>query len=373
MPSDELKAVLDYIQQERGVNRAELVDAVKSALSTASKKTIKDLVEPRIEIDEETFDIKVFSQVTVVESVKGPNQITIEDALAFKKDAQVNDLIEVETTPEDFGRISAQTAKHVIIQKIREAEKGVVLKEYQDKKGEIVSGVIRRREGNLVFVDLGKTEALLPPREQCPHENYPDNARIRAYVVDVRNGVRGPEVILSRTHPALVQKLFELEVPEISEGVVVIKAVAREPGFRTKIAVASNNDKVDSVGACVGMRGERIKNIVHDLSGEKIDVIRWDSDPAKFIQNALSPAKIKTMDLHPDENKVEITVDQDQLSLAIGKKGQNARLCSRLTGWRIDINKDLGDLLKKNENITKQSPSITPVIDSNESEDIVKE
>ncbi len=338
----DLKDIFEYIEKEKKIDRNVLIQAIESSLLLAARKSFKHLVDPRVTVNASNLDIKVWSSFKVVDHPPQQGEILISKVKMTNPNAAIGEVIEIESTPEDFGRIAAQTAKHIIIQKIREAEKDTLLQEYKSKKGDIVNGIIRRIESSdLIIIDLGNAEGVLPKREQSPNEIYTVNARIKVYVVDIITHARRNEIILSRTHPGLVQKLFELEVPEISDGIVVIKAIAREPGFRSKIAVHSLNDKVDSVGACVGMRGDRIKNIVHDLGGEKIDVVTWDPNPEIFIKNALSPAKLKKVILVPAERKVDVIVDPDQLSLTIGKKGQNARLCSKLTGWKIDINKEL--------------------------------
>ncbi len=341
----DLIAVLDHMEREKGIPREVLIEAIQSSLLSASKKSIGPARELEVTIDPKTGDIKAFSKLLVVERVSDPyGEITLDDARKLAPAAKIGDEVTKEVTPKNFGRIAAQTAKQVVIQKIREAEKNVVFGEYQGRIGEIVSGVIRHYDKQNVVIDLGRTEGVMPPREQCHHEEYRLGARIRTYILDVRERTKGPEVVLSRTHPNFVRRLFELEVPEIDEGVVEIKGIAREPGYRTKIAVCAVDDKVDSVGACVGLRGNRVKSVVRELNGEKIDVIRWDEDQVTYITNALSPAKLKMVTIN-DKGECEVIVDEDQLSLAIGKKGQNVRLSSRLTGWKIDIFRE-GEVLK---------------------------
>jgi N utilization substance protein A len=243
----------------------------------------------------------------------------------------------VEVTPHDFGRIAAQTAKQVIIQRLREAERTIVFDEFKDRVGTLVNAVIRRHTYGAIIVDLGRAEAILPAREQSSGERYPPSSRMSLYVTEIKDGVKGPEIIVSRTHPGLVERLFELEIPEIIDGIVQIKGIAREAGHRTKIAVHSTDEKVDPVGACVGLRGARVKNIVRELNGEKIDIIKWSEDVPTYVQNALSPAKLKKVEVNESDNSVTVIVSEDQLSLAIGKKGQNARLTGKLVGWRVDI------------------------------------
>jgi len=307
--SEELLAILEQIERERGIKREVLVAAVESAILSAARKVIdlKPDEQLRVELDLKTGKI-----------------------MAFKNEEEINSV--------EFGRIAAATARQVIIQKLREAEKEVVFSDFQSRVGEIVSGVVYRFErGNIIVDLLGKAEGMLFKREQSPHEEYKQGQRIRAYVVEVRKEPKGPQIILSRTHPNLVKKLFELEVPEIYDGIVEIKSIARQPGERTKIAVWSKNEKVDSLGACVGMRGNRVRNIVNELQGERIDIVRYSDDIREYITNALSPAKISEIRLDKENKKAEVIVDDDQLSLAIGKHGQNVRLASKLIGWELDI------------------------------------
>ncbi len=307
--SQELLAIIEQIERERGIKKEVLIEAVESALLSASKKAVdlKPDEEMKVEIDRNTGKIKAFRNKEEITSI-------------------------------DFGRIAASTARQVIIQKIREAEKEVVFAEFQDKIGEIVSGTVYRFEkGNIVVDLLGKAEGVILRREQSPREEFKQGQRIRAYLLEVKKDTKGPQIILSRTHPHLVKKLFELEVPEIYEGIVEIKSIARQPGERTKIAVWSKNEKVDSVGACVGMRGNRVRNIVDELQGEKIDIVRFNDDIREYIKAALSPAEVSEIKLNKDNLRAEVIVADDQLSLTIGKHGQNVRLASRLIGWDLDI------------------------------------
>lgn len=307
--SQELLAILEQMEREKGIKKEVLIEAVESALLSAARKVIdvKPDEELRVELDRNSGKIH-----------------------AFKNNEEITSM--------DFGRIAASTARQVIIQKIREAEKEVVFGEFQGKLGEIVSGTVYRFEkGNIIVDLLGKTEGLMPKREQSPTEEFRQGQRIRAMVLDVKREVKGPQIILSRSHPNFVKKLFELEVPEIYDGIVEIRAIAREAGERTKISVISKNDKVDSVGACVGMRGNRVRNIVNEISNERIDIVRFSDDTKEYIKAALSPAKISEIKLDKEKQKAEVIVDNDQLSLAIGKHGQNVRLASRLVGWELDI------------------------------------
>ena len=343
--ASELQQVFEFIERERGIDRETLLNAVETALLKASKKAVSPARELRIAIDRKTFEIRAFARVQVVENVREPHdQITLPAAKRIRADAKLGDFFEIEVTPKNFGRIAAQTAKQTILQEIRNAEKAKVYKEYKDRPGDIVSGTVRGFERSDVLVDLGRAEAVMPSRERVPTEEYQIGDRIRALLLSVEERPGGPELILSRSAPEFVRKLFALEVAEINDNTVEIKAIAREPGYRTKLAVFSNDQKVDPVGACVGMRGLRVKNIVRELSGEKIDIVRWNEDIKTFVTNALSPAKLLRLSVDEETGTVNVVVASDQLSLAIGKKGQNARLTSKLTGWRIDITKDEGDI-----------------------------
>ncbi len=337
----EFIAMLDYLERERGIKREILLEAVSTALLSASKKSVGAARDLRIDIDPRTGDIRALANLVVVDDVNNPqDEIALTKARRIKPDAKVGDTVEMEVTPRNFGRIAAQTAKQAMMQRIRQVEKEMIYEEFKDRAGEIVSGTVRRFDRSDVILDLGKFEAVMPQRERVVVEDYNVGDRLRAYVVAVENGLRGPEIIVSRSHPNFVRRLFELEVSEIADGTVEIRGIAREAGYRTKIAVWSANDKVDPVGACVGMRGSRVKNIVRELNNEKVDIIRWSSDPKEFVLEALKPAKVKHLTFDPEKKSAQISVDEDQLSLAIGKKGQNARLTSRLTGWEINIDKD---------------------------------
>ena len=337
----EFIAMLDYLERERGIKRDILIEAVSNALLSASKKSVGASRDLHIAIDPKTGEIKALANLLVAEKVTNPqDEISLDKARKIKPDAQVGEAVEVEVTPKNFGRIAAQTAKQAMMQRIRQVEKEMIYEEFKDRAGEIVSGTVRRFDRSDVILDLGKFEAVMPHRERVVVEDYNVGDRLRAYVVAVENGVRGPEIIISRSHPNFVRRLFELEVSEIADGTVEIRGIAREAGYRTKIAVFSDNAKVDPVGACVGMRGSRVKNIVRELNNEKVDIIRWSSDPKEFVLEALKPAKVKNLVFDVEKKSATISVDEDQLSLAIGKKGQNARLTSRLTGWEINIEKE---------------------------------
>ncbi len=334
----DLLAVFEFWEREKGISRDILVAAVQEALLSAAKKAIGPARELRCEIDQKSGDIRAFAKLVVSDKVQSKHdQISVFDARRIKADAQMGDELEVEVTPAGFGRIASQYAKQALMQHIRRAEKQLIFTEFKDRVGDIISGTVRRFERSDVTVDLGKYEALLPNRERVPTEEYQIGERIRCFVKAVDNGPHGPEIILSRADPQFVIKLFQLEVSEINDGTIEIKGIAREPGFRTKLAVYTRDEKVDPVGACVGLRGQRVKNIVRELNNEKVDIIRWDPNVKFFMINALAPAKLKTFELDEARKRAKIIVSEDQLSLAIGKRGQNARLTAKLTGWQVDI------------------------------------
>lgn len=331
-------AVLEFWEREKGISKATLIAAVEESLVAAAKKAIGPAREIRCSIDPKSGDIKAFAKLVVSEKVLSKNdQISVFDARRIKPDAVLGDEVEVEVTPANFGRIASQYAKQTLMQNMRRAEKAMIFDEFKDRVGDIVSGTVRRFERSDVYVDLGKYEALMPNRERVPTEEYQVGERLRCWVKAVEVGPHGPEIILSRADPQFVIKLFQLEVSEIADGTIEIKGIAREPGFRTKLAVYTRDEKVDPVGACVGLRGQRVKNIVRELNNEKVDIIRWDPNVRNFITNALNPAKLKTFEINEASKRVKVLVSEDQLSLAIGKRGQNARLTSKLTGWQVDI------------------------------------
>jgi N utilization substance protein A len=331
-------AILEYWEKEKGISRDVLTSAVQEALLTAAKKAVGPARELRVAIEPKTGDIRAYAQLVVSDKVISKHdQISVFDARRLKADAQLGDELEIEVTPTGFGRIAAQYAKQALMQQIRRAEKALIFTEFKDRVGDIISGTVRRFDRSDVIVDLGKYEALLPNRERVPTEEYQVGERIRCYVKAVEQGPHGPEIILSRADPRFVIKLFQLEVSEINDSTIEIKGIAREPGFRTKLAVWTRDEKVDPVGACVGLRGQRVKNIVRELNNEKVDIIRWDPNIRHFITNALAPAKLKNFEIDEPNRRVRIITSEDQLSLAIGKRGQNARLTSKLTGWQVDI------------------------------------
>lgn len=336
--SAELMYALDQLEREKGINKEVLIEAIEAALISAYKRNFNSTQNVKISFDTESGDVRVYALKKVTENPTNDLlEISLEEALKVSKKLALEDIAEIEVTPRKFGRIAAQTAKQVVVQRIREAERGIIFDEYYNKESDIVTGIIQRNERKNIIIDLGKTEAVLPPTEQTPGEEYRFNYRIKTYIIEVKKTTKGPQITLSRTHPGLVKRLFELEVPEIHDGVVEIKSIAREPGSRTKIAVLSKDDNVDSVGACVGQKGNRVQAIVDELRGEKIDIIKWSNDPEEFISSSLSPAKVIRVDINEGEKSARVTVPDYQLSLAIGKEGQNARLAAKLTGWKIDI------------------------------------
>ncbi len=329
---------LNAIEKERGINKEILIDAVENALISAYRRNFGTSNNVRAEVDRDTGEIQLFASKSVVEAVENPHsEISLENARKINTLYEVGDVLEEEVKPKNFGRIAAQTAKQVVVQRIREAERGVIYDEYVEKENEVLTAIVQRVEKSGAYVELGKTDGLLAPNEMIPGESFESNDRIKVYVLEVRKTNKGPQVLVSRTHPGLVKRLFELEVPEIQSGIVQIRSIAREAGFRTKVAVSSNDAQVDPVGACVGQRGIRVERIVSELHNEKIDIIEWDSDSAVYIAKALSPAKVLMVYINEAEKAAKVIVPDNQLSLAIGKEGQNARLAAKLTGWKIDI------------------------------------
>ncbi len=331
--------VLMEICDEKGISPDVLTEALEAALVAAYRKNFNSSQNVKVEMDKEKGTVKVYAQKTVAETVEDEReQISLEDARKIDGAYDVGDIVNIEVTPKNFGRISAMTAKQVVTQRIREAERGIIYSEYTEKTNDIISGRVERVERGAVFIDIGKIEAILPEKEQPPGETYMVGEMIRCYVSDVRTGARGTQIIVSRTHPGLVRKLFEYEVPEIGAGIVEIKSIAREAGSRTKIAVYSNDPDVDAQGSCIGPRGIRVQNIGEELRDEKIDIVKWSEDPAEYIAASLSPSKVIRTEIDEEEKRATVTVPEHQLSLAIGKSGQNVRLAARLTGWKIDIN-----------------------------------
>lgn len=354
MKSDFYTAIAQ-IAAERNIPREAVISSVEHALRTVYKKMAGTEEEVQVDLDPGTGSIRIFVIKRVVEEVEDPEtEISVEDARTTHPDAVVGDIVRYDRTPKNFGRIAAQTAKQVVLQRIRDYERDSVYAEYIDRVGEVLNGIVQRADPKAVIVDLGKAEAVMPAREQVPTERYRVGQRLKVYLVEVNKEARGPQLIVSRTHANLIKRLFELEVPEIYSGAVEIMAVAREPGLRSKVAVAARQEKVDPVGSCVGVRGVRIQNIVNELYGEKIDVIEWSPDIPTFIANALSPAKPISVQLSEADKVARVIVPTDQMSLAIGKDGQNARLAYKLTGWRIDI-KDPEALRGDDDDILRQA------------------
>ncbi len=343
----------EELEREKGISKDVVIESLKDAMVTAYKKHIKMKEVPNVEaiFDEQSGEIGVFRAKLVVEKVEDPDlEMSLKEAKEYAGDeAELGDEIQIDVTPENFGRIAAQSAKQVITQRIREAERKLVLDEFMDKKGSLTTGIIQRVENRNVIVNIGKTDAIMPQKEQIPGEYYKPGNRIRVFVLNVKETSRLPQVIVSHAHPEIVRELFELEVPEIEDGIVEIKSIAREAGYRTKIAVASNDPEVDSVGACIGPRGSRIQTIISELRNEKIDIVRYSDDPVEYIVNALSPARIISVDIIEDSKEAFVIVPDDQLSLAIGREGQNVRLAHKLTNWKIDIkSKTQADAMEKN-------------------------
>ncbi len=341
--TSELLAVFEYYEKEKGISRDKMIEALSSAILTASKKSIGPARELRIDIDPIKGGIKAKAKLMVVETVTAPfDELTLATARKIKKTAEIGDEIEVDVTPKDMGRIAAQTARQAMMQRIRQEEKLLVYEEFKDRAGEIVNGTVRRFEKSDVIMDLGKFEGIMTKKERVATEDYNIGDRIRVYVVAVENGVRGPEIILSRSHPNFVKRLFESEVSEIADRTVEIRAIAREAGYRTKIAVWSADSKVDPVGACVGMRGARVKNIVRELNNEKVDIIKWSDNPKEFLKDALKPATVADdkIIVDPVNKRIFAKVREDELSKAIGRHGQNVRLTNRLMGWDVQVERD---------------------------------
>ncbi|MEX2580406.1 MAG: transcription termination factor NusA [Verrucomicrobiales bacterium] len=339
--TNELLALFEYYEKEKGIKRETMVEALETALLSASRKSIGPARNLRIHIDPEKGTIRAFASLLVKDRVENPyDEIDIYTARRLKPGVDVDEEVEVDITPANFGRIAAQTAKQTMMQRLRQAEKEMIYDEFKDRAGDIVSGTVRRFERGDVYVDLGKFEGVMHQRERVSTEEYNVGDRVRAYVVAVENGPRGPEIILSRSHPNFVRRLFESEVSEIADHTVEIRSLAREAGYRTKVAVYSADSKVDPVGACVGLRGARVKNIVRELNNEKVDIIRWNDDIKAFVQEALKPAEIKSITLDEENKSVRVSVDEEELSKAIGRRGQNARLTARLVGWDVQVQKD---------------------------------
>lgn len=336
--SSQLFEAIDFLEKEKGIDKDILLEALEAALISAYKKNFKSASNVRVLLDEDEGKMSVLSQKTVVEEVENAQEeISLEDAHEIDPNYVVDDIIEVEITPKDFGRIAAQAAKQVVTQRVREAERGVIYDSFSDREDDVMTGIIQRKDNRFVYVNLGKIEAKLAEAEQMPTEEYIIHDRIKVYVTKVENTSKGPQIFISRAHPGLLKRLFEMEVPEIFDGIVEIKSIAREAGDRSKISVYADDPEIDPVGSCVGQRGQRVQAIVDELNGEKIDIIEWSEDPVVYVSNALSPSKVIDVLVNEEEKSTTVIVPDYQLSLAIGKRGQNARLAARLTGWKIDI------------------------------------
>ncbi|SFH49470.1 NusA antitermination factor [Tindallia magadiensis] len=355
---------LEQIQQDKGISKEILIEAIEAALISSYKRNFGSSHNVRVEIHRETGEVHVYGQKQVVTEVEDENtEISIEEAKIINTKFQSGDIFEREVTPRDFGRIAAQTAKQVVVQRIREAERGVVFDEYANRESDIISGSVARIARGTVYINLGKAEAMLASSEQMPVESYNPGDRIKTYIVEVKQTTKGPQILVSRTHPGLIKRLFELEVPEIHDGVVEIKSISREAGYRTKIAVDTNDPNVDPVGACVGQKGVRVQAIVNELKGEKIDIIRYSEDPVDYITSSLSPAKVTEAKVDEGSKSAKVVVPDYQLSLAIGKEGQNARLAAKLTGWKIDIK---SESQVEDASEVKEESVFSPETDKNE-------
>ena len=334
----EFMQAFEELGKEKGIAPEILFDAIEAALISAYKRNFGSAQNVRVSLDRITGEIHVFARkIVVTELTEQHLEVSLAEAKEIDPRYEENDIIEIEVTPKDFGRIAAQTAKQVVVQRIREAERGIIYDEFSNRESDILTGIVQRIEQKNVFIDLGKAEAILAPTEQIPFEQYKHGDRVKSYIIEVKKTTKGPQILVSRTHPCLLKRLFELEVPEIQDGIVEIKSVAREPGMRSKIAVYSRDEDIDPVGACVGHKGMRVQTIVDELKGEKIDIVKWSPDPVKYIANSLSPAKVVSVEVNEIEKISKVIVPDFQLSLAIGKEGQNARLAAKLTGWKIDI------------------------------------
>jgi transcription termination/antitermination protein NusA len=336
--SSELLDALTALEQQKGISRDVLIEAIEAALVTAYKRNFNQAQNVRVDLNLDNGTMIVYSRKDVVEEVEDERlQISLEDAKLINEAYELGDVLEQEVTPRNFGRIAAQTAKQVVTQRVREAERGLIYEEYVDREDDIVTGTIERQDARNIYVSIGKVEAALPVNEQIQGEVYKPQSKVRVYITKVERTTRGPQVIVSRTHPGLLRRLFEMEVPEIFDGTVEIKSIAREAGDRSKISVFAHNEEVDPVGSCVGAKGARVQTIVNELNGEKIDIVEWSEDPIVFVANALSPSKVLDVQVNEEEKSTTVVVPDYQLSLAIGKRGQNARLAAKLTGWKIDI------------------------------------
>jgi transcription termination/antitermination protein NusA len=354
MNTSELIEALGELVKEKGIDREFILTALEAALVSAYKKNYGTAQNVKVTINRVTGEIHVYGQKKVVnEVIDNLLEIDLVDARKINIAFQVDDVVDIEVTPKDFGRVAAQSAKQRVVQEIREAEREIIYKDFIEKENDIITGIVEKKEKQNVLIDILKTETLLTPNEQIPNEQYNHGDRLKFYVVEVKKTSKGPNIVISRTHPGLVKRLFEMEVPEIYEGIVEIKSISREAGSRTKIAVASRDENVDATGACVGPKGVRVQNVVNELKGEKIDIVKWSKEPSEFISNALSPAKVVNVVINEIEKSARVVVPDYQLSLAIGKEGQNARLAAKLTGWKIDIKSETQEAALKEKEETK--------------------
>ncbi|PFA67845.1 transcription termination/antitermination protein NusA [Bacillus sp. AFS015802] len=336
--STQLLDALTVLEKEKGIARDVIIEAIEAALVSAYKRNFNQAQNVRVDLNLDTGTMRVFARKEVVDEVFDSRlEISVEDAAEINPSYEVGDVVELEVTPKDFGRIAAQTAKQVVTQRVREAERGIIYSEFVDREEDIMTGIVQRQDNRFIYVALGKIEALLPVSEQMPNETYKPHDRIKVFITKVEKTTKGPQIFVSRTHPGLLKRLFEIEVPEIFDGTVEIKSVAREAGDRSKISVHAENPEVDPVGACVGTKGARVQAIVNELKGEKIDIVQWSEDPVTFVANALSPSKVLDVQVNEEDKATRVVVPDYQLSLAIGKRGQNARLAAKLTNWKIDI------------------------------------
>ncbi len=336
--SNELLNALDMLEKEKGISKDILIEAIEAALVSAYRRNFNQAQNVRTHFDLNTGIIKVYARKEVVEKVEDTRlEISLEEARAIDPAYEIGDVVEIEVTPMNFGRIAAQTAKQVVTQRVREAERKIIYEEFVDREEDIMTGIVQRRDQRNIYINLGRTEGIMPLHETMANEEYKQNDRIKVYITKVEKTTKGPQIFVSRSHPNLLKRLFELEVPEIYDGIVEIKSIAREAGDRSKISVYSENEEVDPVGACVGPKGTRVQAVVDELNGEKIDIVKYSNDPVEFVANALSPAKVLDVIVHEEEKATTVIVPDYQLSLAIGKRGQNARLAAKLTGWKIDI------------------------------------
>ncbi|WP_029266537.1 transcription termination factor NusA [Virgibacillus alimentarius] len=371
--SSQLFEAIDYLEKEKGINKEILLEALEAALISAYKKNFKSATNVRVDLDEEAGTMRVYSRKTIVEEVtNSQEEISLDEAKRLNPNYEIDDIIEVEVTPKNFGRIAAQAAKQVVTQRVREAERGVIFNEYADREEDVMTGIIQRKDSRFVYVNLGKIEAKLAEAEQMPNEEYHIHDRLKVLVTKVENTSKGPQIYISRSHPGLLKRLFEMEVPEIYDGIVEVKSITREAGDRSKISVYAPDPEIDPVGSCVGQKGQRVEAIVNELKGEKIDIVEWSEDPVVHVSNALSPSKVVEVLVDEEEKATTVVVPDYQLSLAIGKRGQNARLAAKLTGWKIDIKSESEaleqGLIAEKEKVTEEEVSNDAV--ANDVEDL---